>query len=93
MHAVATMTECTAADVAFLFLNTVFKLHGAVWVFTSFPGRARPQHGTSRPHAGALSLHMSQDMLAWWRGDTLLFRQHGEVRRHDDASHSDQHTS
>ena len=29
MHAVATVTECSAADVAFLFLNTVFKLHGA----------------------------------------------------------------
>ena len=29
MHAVATVTECTAADVAFLFLSTVFKLHGA----------------------------------------------------------------
>ena len=29
MHAVATVTECSAADVAFPFLNTVFKLHGA----------------------------------------------------------------
>ena len=30
MHAVATVTECSAADVAFMFLNSVFKLRGDV---------------------------------------------------------------
>lgn len=31
-HMVPTVTECTAADCAFLFLNTVFKLHGTCCV-------------------------------------------------------------
>ena len=37
--------------------------------------------------------YMSQGMPAWWHGDTLLFRQHGEVHKHDDARRSDQHAS
>ena len=42
MHAFATVTECSAADVANLFLNTVFKLHGAPQEQTEIPGSPVP---------------------------------------------------
>ena len=43
--------------------------------------------------SGCGQRYMSQGMPAWWRGDTLLFRQPGKVRKHDDAPRSDQHAS
>ncbi len=53
----------------------------------------RAQQATRRRLEPARQRYMSQGMPAWWRGDTLLFRQHGEVHKHDDARRSDQHAS
>ena len=53
----------------------------------------RAQQATRRRLEPARQRYMSQGMPAWWRGDTLLFRQHGEVHKHDDARRSDRHAS
>ena len=51
------------------------------------------QQARRRQLEPARRTYMSQGMPAWWRGDTLLYRLHGEVKKHGGTPKPEQHAS